>query len=214
MQVEDAGAHVENFTIAERAFPAIPGPQPAINTWYTTRVRWTQPIVPIGDPLPDYLWARKTWVRGTAEPDFQIEGTTPQTTDPVIAITLIFRAFGSGPATPQQAEFDNVRFGIGVGTGKPCFADGPLPAPAPMPNPLGYLCENPSRLSSTGYATSWAFVALSTRVYVDGLFQRPGHEYTESNPAAGGITFAAPVSSSSDVRICYFVANPIGGSTP
>ena len=47
-----------------------------------------------------------------------------------------------------------------------------------------------------------AYLAGSTQVFVAGLFKRPGIDYTESDPAAGEITFSAPPEG--NVTVYYF----------
>jgi hypothetical protein len=77
----------------------------------------------------------------------------------------------------------------------------------------GFGCETPVRVSSTVYQCSSSMIAGSSRVYVNGLLQRPGiaREYTESTAATGTIVFNDPVSSSAKVLVCYYAAGPIGG---
>jgi hypothetical protein len=69
----------------------------------------------------------------------------------------------------------------------------------------GFGCETPTRTSSTVYTTGNLFQPFSTIVYVAGVFQIRGSDYTEDTGGAF-VTFSSPVSSSDAVRICYRLA--------
>ena len=56
---------------------------------------------------------------------------------------------------------------------------------------------------STVYTLTGAYVPGTTVVFLNGFFQRPGHEYTESNPAAGEITFAVAPPGSAAIVVYY-----------
>jgi hypothetical protein len=70
----------------------------------------------------------------------------------------------------------------------------------------GPAIEVAARIDSTHYQLSFPYVAGSTEVWVDGVFQRPGiaREYTESTPETGVIEFADPVGALSYVVVSYF----------
>lgn len=52
------------------------------------------------------------------------------------------------------------------------------------------------------FALSRGYLPLTTRVYIDGLLQRRGVEYTETSPALGTVTFGETTPEGSAVTIC------------
>jgi hypothetical protein len=60
---------------------------------------------------------------------------------------------------------------------------------------------------ATTYQLTKPYYQNTTEVYVNGLRWRLGDDYTESNPAAGQITFSAPLDTETQsLRICYIAA--------
>jgi hypothetical protein len=58
----------------------------------------------------------------------------------------------------------------------------------------------------TTYETSHAYIPGTLRVYLNGLYQRPGIEYYESTPGEGEITFYAPLLETDEVFIEFRAA--------
>jgi hypothetical protein len=54
-----------------------------------------------------------------------------------------------------------------------------------------------------------AYYPGSTKVYVNGHFFRPGHEYTESSPNGGDITFTNAPAEGADIDIFYDASGAI-----
>lgn len=57
--------------------------------------------------------------------------------------------------------------------------------------------------TSVIYTLTGPYVPGSTIVFLGGFFQRPGHEYTESNPAAGEITFTTAPLNAEAIVVFY-----------
>jgi hypothetical protein len=57
--------------------------------------------------------------------------------------------------------------------------------------------------TSVVYQLTGAYVPGTTIVFVGGFFQRPGHEYTESDPAAGEITFTTAPTAGESIVVFY-----------
>lgn len=68
---------------------------------------------------------------------------------------------------------------------------------------FGENAEEPTTADQTTYQLAQLFTYGSTRVFVNGDFQRPGIEYTES-PSTGQIVFTNPLDPSDVVRVIYF----------
>ncbi len=88
----------------------------------------------------------------------------------------------------------------------PRFVDKNCSEGDPGFNGIGDSTENIVPSSALVYTLSGAYVPGTTVVFVNGFFQRPGHEYTESNPAAGEITFA--VAPAGPIVVYYSAAGP------
>jgi len=57
----------------------------------------------------------------------------------------------------------------------------------------------------TVFLVGQAYVPGTMRAFVGGYFQRPGAEFTESDPAAGEVTFASGLSAGALVSFFYEV---------
>ncbi len=75
---------------------------------------------------------------------------------------------------------------------------------------FGYICEVPTRVTSTTYQLTSAISPGTTEVTVNGVLQRPGiaREYT-AGTTNGLITFNSPVTSTDVVQVCYMANGPV-----
>jgi len=101
------------------------------------------------------------------------------------------------------------------------------PAPsggAVIPNPdigdcvprcitIGSNCEQATRLGRRSYQTLGLYSVGSTQVWVNGVGQALGSDYTESDPENGVITFTYDIATDAFVYVCYY-ANTLANQLP
>jgi hypothetical protein len=78
--------------------------------------------------------------------------------------------------------------------------------PGPAAGAFGQLSAEEIGMTDTTYATGHAYIPGTLRVYLNGLYQRPGIEYAESDPATGEIEFYAPLYDTDEVFIEFRAA--------
>ena len=179
-------------------------------------------------------WPAETWMELLWEHDpilqldsirvWQSAQTMPASPDLQISSTESFRStllrlnytiYANGVYTDRDASIlvDFACFGEGAGQ---FFSDGINPItglcvttglPPQVPVPVrGHICELLGGGPASRYNASNAYTVGSTEVYVDGLFQRPGIDYSESNPATGELYFGDVITG--PVYVCYDSAIP------
>lgn len=150
----------------------------------------------------------KVWREGTPEPPWSvfpggINSTFGDPTDD--GVEAIFLA-NTGPSVSTW-YIDSISLQTCTTT-----TYGPASGQPSPSTPQGRLCETPTRLSPTQFATSTPFVPGSTEVYVNGLRQRGGiaREYTEDT-GNQSFTFNDPLLGDAIVWVCYYVATTTVG---
>jgi hypothetical protein len=68
--------------------------------------------------------------------------------------------------------------------------------------------------TTTVFTIPFAYIAGTTEVYMDGLLQRLGTDYTESDPGSGQITMSSAPRAVDNLIVTCFTTNAIGGSIP
>jgi hypothetical protein len=189
--------------------PDVPGMTASIvsNDGFIGAIELVGPI----DGYVDVVWEHtqgvgnklKVWEVGTAEPGWGLDTTTGASNDPGAwssTTKIIFQGFLNDITTGNIIFVDWIDFDY---EGRPCFGD-------VLPNEFETPIEGPGRAddegtgSQTVFQLPVAFIPGSTRVYVNGIFQRPGiaREYTEQ-ASAGTITFADPPPNGASIQIFY-----------
>lgn len=154
-------------------------------TWYYLKME----AVP-GTPL-----RAKVWEDGDPEPSTWVESTieTPEATYETFSLAGKSQ---SGSSAQMFVDFEMVDVVACSVTSVPQES-----TTAPT-DTTGRGCVNGARVSEFTYQVPNAYMPLSTLVYLDGVLQRRGVDYTESLPYS--VVFDDSVSSTSTVRICYY----------
>lgn len=169
------------------------------STWYNLEVLFIRSSA-------SSTLALKLWADGDPDPGWMMSGAVGFDIGPFDGIIDFFHDVQntevvSGVSPSRLSKYDSIMFGS-------CVPVAPGAGSLPV-NASGYGCEVATRSSSTVYSTTQTFVPNGTAVWLDGLFQRRGTDYTEDS-GHQSITFTSAVASTSSVRICYFVA-VVGG---
>ena len=140
----------------------------------------------VDDPEPDWIVTNSTYSGGPSGDDrarwFEVD-----------VWNLPF-GISSNPAT---VYWDDFQFGV-------CEASS---AGSGGASGGGGRTDQTGNGTSTVFLTSNAYEPGSTRVFVGGYLQRPGFEYTESDPTIGEITFTSPPANGSSITIFYQVVS-------
>ena len=163
------------------------GPIPAINTWYTVRIRFAGGAAGL-----------KVWETGTAEPGWQY--TSTETSPPWTPGELTFLFHASAGSGVQNYWLDNIVNSSLCDAGTASIG-GPISG--------AYGCENATRVSATEYSTSLPFVAGTTEVSLNGRMMRPFYDYIEST--LNSIEFTLPVDVADTVYVCYHTIGLVVG---
>lgn len=78
-------------------------------------------------------------------------------------------------------------------------------SPAPATGAFGQLPADPNP-GNTVWSTDTAYITGTLRVYLNGLYQRPGLEYFESDPGQGEIEFYSPLLDTDEVFVEFRAA--------
>ena len=163
------------------------GPIPAINTWYTVRIRFAGGAAGL-----------KVWETGTTEPGWQY--TSTETSPPWTPGELTFLFHASAGSGVQNYWLDNI-------VNSSLCDEGTATTPGPITGAYG--CENATRVSATEYSTSLPFVAGTTEVSLNGRMMRPFYDYIEST--LNSIEFTLPVDVADTVYVCYHTIGLVVG---
>jgi hypothetical protein len=85
-------------------------------------------------------------------------------------------------------------------------SSGSTSSTGPAHGAFGQLSAEEIGVTDTTYATGHAYIPGTLRVYLNGLYQRPGIEYAESDPATGEIEFYSPLFDTDEVFIEFRAA--------
>jgi hypothetical protein len=147
------------------------------------------------------------WLASASEPTTWIAPVEPDFTSAlqIDEISSIYMNNGNSGtlALDKETQFNHIFTTVPTCT--------PVIPTSIQTDPSGFGCEAPQRINSTTFQCSASMVAGSSRVYVNGLRQRPALDYTESTAASGTIVFADPVATGAEVSVCYTTAGPLGG---